>query len=107
MNNVARRAMAYGLKRGNVVALSIDEPLLHVAVILGLTQVGIVPVSVGDAQAAGRIEDRRRNQKHELSVRCAEANICHWIIPGSPATAHRSRLRRPAAPQARKFAGSC
>jgi len=47
MNNVARHAMAYGLKRGTVVALSTDKPLLHVAVILGLTQVGIIPVSVG------------------------------------------------------------
>ena len=36
MNSVARHAMAYGLKRGHVVALSTDKPLLHVAVILGL-----------------------------------------------------------------------
>jgi acyl-coenzyme A synthetase/AMP-(fatty) acid ligase len=47
MNNVARHAMAYGLKRGQVVALSTDKPLLHAATILGLTQVGIIPVSVG------------------------------------------------------------
>jgi acyl-CoA synthetase (AMP-forming)/AMP-acid ligase II len=46
MNNVARRALSCGLKRGSVVALSIDQPLLHAAVILGLTQAGIVPVSV-------------------------------------------------------------
>ena len=46
MNNVARRAMQCGLKRGSVVALSIDQPLLHSAVILGLSQVGIIPVSV-------------------------------------------------------------
>jgi acyl-coenzyme A synthetase/AMP-(fatty) acid ligase len=46
MNNVARRAMAIGLGRGHVVALSVNQPLLHAAVILGLTQVGIIPVSV-------------------------------------------------------------
>lgn len=46
MNNVARRALGYGLKRGDVVLLSTEEPLLQAAVILGLTQVGIVPVSV-------------------------------------------------------------
>jgi acyl-CoA synthetase (AMP-forming)/AMP-acid ligase II len=46
MNNVARRAMSHGLRRGNVVALSIDDQLLHCVVVLGLTQVGIISVSV-------------------------------------------------------------
>ncbi|MGC1777866.1 MAG: class I adenylate-forming enzyme family protein [Xanthobacteraceae bacterium] len=46
MNNVARRATASGLKRGSVVALSIDQPLLHAAVILGLSQAGIIPMSI-------------------------------------------------------------
>jgi acyl-coenzyme A synthetase/AMP-(fatty) acid ligase len=47
MNNVARRAIACGLKRGSIVALSTDQPLLEAVLILGLTQVGIIPVSVG------------------------------------------------------------
>ena len=47
MNNVARRALAGGLKRGDVAALSIEDPLLHAVLILGLAQVGIVTVSVG------------------------------------------------------------
>jgi acyl-coenzyme A synthetase/AMP-(fatty) acid ligase len=46
MNSVARRAQALGLKRGDIAALSIDDQLLHAVVILGLTQAGIVPVSV-------------------------------------------------------------
>jgi acyl-coenzyme A synthetase/AMP-(fatty) acid ligase len=46
MSVIARRAMSLGLERGNVVALSIEQPLLHAAVILGLTQAGIVSVSV-------------------------------------------------------------
>jgi len=46
MNNVARRAMACGLKRGDIVALSVTDQLLHSIVILGLAQVGIVSVSV-------------------------------------------------------------
>jgi acyl-CoA synthetase (AMP-forming)/AMP-acid ligase II len=46
MNNVARRAMSHGLRRGDVVALSIDNQLLHCVVILALTQVGIISVSV-------------------------------------------------------------
>ncbi len=46
MHNIARRAIACGLKRGNIVALSIDGPLLHAALILGLTLAGMVPVSV-------------------------------------------------------------
>src|ERR1700752_3002292 len=48
MNIIARRASSVGLVGGNVVALSLDEPLLHAAFILGLTQVGIIPVSVAD-----------------------------------------------------------
>lgn len=46
MNSVARRAQASGLKCGDIAALSIEDQLLHSAVILGLTQAGIVPVSV-------------------------------------------------------------
>lgn len=45
MNNIARRAIGHGLKRGDVVVLAIDQPLLHAAVILGLTQAGIIPIS--------------------------------------------------------------
>ena len=46
MSTVARRALSSGLRPGSVVALSIEEPLLHAVVILGLTQAGIVSVSV-------------------------------------------------------------
>jgi hypothetical protein len=35
MNNVARRAIACGLKRGSIAALSTDDPLLEAALILG------------------------------------------------------------------------
>lgn len=52
MNSVARRAMSQGLKRGDVVVLSIDQPLLHAVVILGLTQAGIIPVSVAGNRAS-------------------------------------------------------
>ena len=47
MNNVARRAIAYGLRRGSTVIVSTDDPLLEAALILGLTQVGIVTISIG------------------------------------------------------------
>jgi acyl-coenzyme A synthetase/AMP-(fatty) acid ligase len=47
MGIVASRAMSLGIKRGDIVALSIDEPLLHAAIILGLTQAGVITVSVG------------------------------------------------------------
>jgi acyl-CoA synthetase (AMP-forming)/AMP-acid ligase II len=46
MSTIARRAMSFGLRPGSVVALSIDEPLLHAVFILGLTQAGIISVSV-------------------------------------------------------------
>jgi acyl-CoA synthetase (AMP-forming)/AMP-acid ligase II len=53
MNNVARRAIASGLKRGSIVAVLTDQPLLESALILGLTQAGIIPVSVGTLPPAG------------------------------------------------------
>ncbi len=46
MNNVARRALSFGLRPGSVVALSIEEPLAHAVVILGLTLAGMVTASV-------------------------------------------------------------
>lgn len=46
MRIIARRALSLGLESGSVVALSIEEPLLHAVFILALTQVGIVTVSV-------------------------------------------------------------
>ena len=47
MNNVARRAIACGLKRGSTVVVSTDDPLLEAALILGLTQAGIITISIG------------------------------------------------------------
>jgi len=47
IESVARKAAAHGLKRCDVVALSIDHPLFHAPAILGLTRLGIAPVSVG------------------------------------------------------------
>ncbi len=56
MNAVARRAMQAGLRRGSIVALSIDQPLLHATLILGLSQAGIIPVSV----ATERLPDKMK-----------------------------------------------
>jgi acyl-coenzyme A synthetase/AMP-(fatty) acid ligase len=54
MNNIARRALSFGLKRGDIAALAIVNPLHHAALILGLNQVGIVPMTVGpNAPPAG------------------------------------------------------
>ena len=50
MNNVARRAIACGLKRGSNVAVATDQPLLEAILILGLTAAGLVPVSASMAK---------------------------------------------------------
>ena len=44
-NNIAGRAHALGLARGDAVALIIHDPILHVAFILGLARIGVVTVS--------------------------------------------------------------
>lgn len=64
IHNVGRRAMALGLRPGNVVVLSIDNPMLHATVLLGLTRVGIITVSVGT-----------QNLPAELKVDAVIANI--------------------------------
>jgi len=88
MNNVARRALACGLKRGDVVALSIDQPLLHAALILGLTQAGIVPVSVaGQRPPAGlRLHAVLRNAEYPFApeVKHFPADYS-WITGGGAA----------------------
>ena len=47
-NNVAARALASGLKRGDIVAVFVADPIFHWALILGLTRLGIVSLSTID-----------------------------------------------------------
>lgn len=44
-NNVATRALAAGLKRGDVVAIFAKDPIFHWTLILGLTRIGVVSLS--------------------------------------------------------------
>ena len=46
INNVARRAMALGLSRGKIVALSVADMLVEATLILGLSRLGVVAVSL-------------------------------------------------------------
>jgi fatty-acyl-CoA synthase len=88
MNNVARQAAACGLKRGNVVALSIDDPLLHAAVILGLTQVGIVPTSVAMQKppAGLKIDAVIKTTNYPFAPQAQHLPINHgWLVgDGAP-----------------------
>jgi acyl-CoA synthetase (AMP-forming)/AMP-acid ligase II len=47
--NIARNARAHGLAPGNVVALLIEEPILHAAFILGFAYLGVETVSLRSA----------------------------------------------------------
>jgi acyl-CoA synthetase (AMP-forming)/AMP-acid ligase II len=49
IHNIARRARDVGLKRGDTVALMIDDPIGHAMLILGLTKAGVVGISVRSA----------------------------------------------------------
>jgi acyl-CoA synthetase (AMP-forming)/AMP-acid ligase II len=46
IHNIGQRAHALGLARGDVAAILIRDPILHVAFILGLSRIGVVTVSV-------------------------------------------------------------
>ena len=83
MNNVARRAIGCGLKRGDVVALSIDDSLLHAAVILGLTAAGMIPVSVAMHRppAGLRIDAVIRNTKYPFVPEAKHLPVDHgWLM---------------------------
>jgi acyl-CoA synthetase (AMP-forming)/AMP-acid ligase II len=48
IHNIARRALAVGLQRGNVVALHVQDQIFHAALMFGLARVGIVTLSISD-----------------------------------------------------------
>jgi fatty-acyl-CoA synthase len=83
MNNVARRALASGLKSGDIVALSIADPLLHAVLILGLTQAGIVTVSVDmhKPPAGLRFDAVVKNTKYAHAPQARHLAIDHgWLV---------------------------
>ncbi len=45
IHNISRRARALGLARGDVVAILVRDPILHLAFILGLARIGVVTLS--------------------------------------------------------------
>ena len=89
MNNVAQRAMGSGLRRGDLVALSIDDSMLHAIVILGLTLAGMIPVSVGMYRppAGLRIDAVLRNTKYPFAPEARHLPVDHgWLMgDGRPA----------------------
>jgi acyl-CoA synthetase (AMP-forming)/AMP-acid ligase II len=95
MNNVARRAIAYGLKRGSIVALSTDQSLLEATLILGLTQVGIIPVSVGIPPPAGlKIDAIVGVTKHLLAPAAQHLSLDDSWITGDGAPVETTRDTR-------------
>ena len=46
VHNISRHGRASGLARGDVAAILIRDPILHVAFILGLSRIGVVTLSV-------------------------------------------------------------
>ena len=46
-NNIATRARSLGLKRGDTVAIFVKDQIFHLALILGMTQIGMVTLSPG------------------------------------------------------------
>lgn len=84
MNNVARRALGYGLTRGSVVALSVEDPMLHAALILGLTQAGIVPVSVAAQKppAGLKLDAVLSSTAYPFAPEAKHFIIDHWWITG-------------------------
>ncbi len=87
MNNVARRALASGLKRGDVAALSVEDPLLHAVLMLALTQVGIVTVSVGmhKPPAGLKLDAVIKNTKYPYAPEARHLTMDHGWLMGNGA----------------------
>ena len=88
MNNVARGTIAKGLSRGQVAALSIEDPLLHAIVILGLAQVGIVTVSVAmhEPPTGLKLDAVIQEKKYPFAPEVPHLTINHgWLMgDGTP-----------------------
>jgi len=52
-NNIATRAGSLGLKRGNTVAIFVKDQIFHLALILGMTQIGVTTLSAGSSVLPG------------------------------------------------------
>jgi len=50
VNNVGKTALAWGLARGQVVAIHVTDKIFHAALILGLARIGIVTISARNTQ---------------------------------------------------------
>jgi len=96
MNNVARRALASGLKRGAVAALSIEQPMLHAAVILGLTHAGIIPVSVAmyKPPTGLQIDAVLGNTNYPFALAARHLALDHSWLMGDGAPIERTRQPR-------------
>src|SRR5260370_10091983 len=70
INNVARRAMALGLSRGNIVALSVADMLVEATLILGLSRLGVVAISLRSRKLTipPRVDATLRHAKHSYAA---------------------------------------
>ena len=47
IRNMGAHALSAGLRRGNIVAVSAADPVLHLSLVLALTKLGVVNLSLG------------------------------------------------------------
>ncbi|MEX2129189.1 MAG: class I adenylate-forming enzyme family protein [Xanthobacteraceae bacterium] len=98
MNNIARTALRAGLRRGNVVAVHLSDPILNMAASLALTRVGIITASPRgtslprEAGVSAILTDSAARFENVGRVIATDAS---WTIgdgkPLSDATAYHSR----------------
>lgn len=53
INNIGVRAFSLGLGPGQVVAISVSQPVVHAAFVLGLARLGVVTASIGTRPLSG------------------------------------------------------
>jgi acyl-CoA synthetase (AMP-forming)/AMP-acid ligase II len=55
VNNIASRALSAGLARGDVVAVVSNDPVFHLALVIGLTRIGAVTLSATSLKVPGEL----------------------------------------------------
>jgi len=55
IHNVSRKAVGCGLSRGQIVAIFVMDPVLHAALVLGLTRLGVITLSGRNPRLPGEL----------------------------------------------------
>jgi acyl-CoA synthetase (AMP-forming)/AMP-acid ligase II len=85
IRNIGAHAFSAGLRRGNIVAISAADPVLHLALVLALTKLGVVTLSLGTgAIPPGLLVDAIVCDHHGQFGKVTRVTVCDWMWTMDP-----------------------